>query len=272
MTTYLSSNTTPTDAACEQPSPASDDAASQGNAPQSITEAKPTFKDLLAGKTFKIAWGKNHQDRNFANIGGPGENLYAALSTFAKGAKNGPCLLQGRLISDGQRLGQRVAENVLLMVDHDTGKSVREIEEIYREAGVAALIYTTHSHLKATSGIPEKAIIAYAQKVGAVFGHAADISDDVVLGYLQTEKKYEPSILEGATVKSDWGNNGKEFVVQHKPMPRLRSVMLLAQPFDFGDRKWGSQKDAIDIWKAKYAAVCEQLGLSWDTRARTRRA
>ena len=88
---------------------------------------------------------------------------------FTQGNKDGPCILQGALVEGvGERKAKNVTRNHLLLVDYDTGASVDEIEAAITKLGLFALLWTTHSHMKCETLIPEDALVKYAGSLAAV--------------------------------------------------------------------------------------------------------
>lgn len=72
------------------------------------------------------------------------------------------------------------------------------------------------------------------------------------------------TILDGVMgFRREMGVGGMRFVVEHAPMPRVRSLFLLNDPFDFANRG-GSQVEAIQEWKERYEGVATRLGLAYD--------
>ena len=222
--------------------------------------------DALLAQPVEVAWGARRDDMRFANRKGSLGALVASLTTFERGPKDGKCLLPGALVDGGgRRRAENVAVNYLLMMDFDTGTTLDEAVEAIQARGLFAVVWTTHSHLKDVTAIPERALEKYLRKSGEWPGHIGDVHADECIAYLAGEKRYLPRVLEGATLKErKMATGGVHFYVAHNPLPRLRALFALTRPFDFANRG-SSQKDAIEEWKGRYATASEELGLPWDS-------
>lgn len=180
------------------------------------------------------------------------------LMRHAEGPKDGPCFLQGRSASGARKSAAQI-ENFILGVDLDSGAPLGDVMKTIQEAGLEAVIYTTHSHCKATSVIKRD---HFLKKMGAT---SAD--EDLIRQYLIEYKGVLPQIVEELDVIEDGRHTeeGVVILVQHKPMPKFRAVFPLSEPFVFAKRG-GSQQDAILEWKERYAGFCTELGFFFDEK------
>ena len=112
-----------------------------------------------------IAVGKNRQDTNFKNVPATLGALLDTLSTFQVGPKDGLCILQGELVG-GSRIAKNVIKNHLMILDIDTGASVAEVGQKIVDAGLFALVWTTHSFGKDITEIAEEQFLRYLKKNG----------------------------------------------------------------------------------------------------------
>jgi hypothetical protein len=217
----------------------------------------------IADRPVEIALGRNREDKNFRTLKGTFKQLFedrAPLSYFVEGEKDGLCLLQGALIG-GQRIARNVTKNYLMMFDHDTGETIDEIEAKIADKGLFAVLWTTYNHMQAETLVAEDALLKWLRKNG----HKSDnISASKVAEFLQETKKVKPEVFSG-DLKLDriHVEGGMKYRLKHAPMPRVRSMFLLNEPFDFGARG-SSQVAAIQEWKERYAGLASMLGVSWD--------
>lgn len=180
------------------------------------------------------------------------------LQDHKEGPKDGPCFLQGKS-ANGARKAVAMIENHVLGVDLDSGAPLQDVMETIQRYGLEAVIYTTHSHLKDTSVIKRDDFWKKMDTTGA--------DPELLRQYLITYKGVLPEIVDDLEVLDDaqHSDEGVVILVKHKKMPKFRAVFPLKEPFIFAKRG-GSQKDAIDEWKERYAGFCTELGMFFDEK------
>lgn len=210
-----------------------------------------------------IALGRNRQDMNFKNTTATLADLIEMLSTFQVGPKDGLCILQGELVA-GQRIAKNVVRNFLMILDVDTGASVQEVGTKIAESGLFALVWTTHSFGKTTTEIPEEQFLRWAKKNGKPVAQDDAALHEQLCSYLSDEKRYHSTIT---TTSNYLGRalveGGMKYVIKHVPMPKLRVMFVLKEPFDF--TKGASQRVRIDEWKEAYTKVSSWLDIAVDS-------
>ena len=226
-----------------------------------------TIDPAILNHVIEIASGLHCKDENFKTCTGTVLQLLERLMLvrdaagtqrvgWARGAKDGACILQGGLIA-GARSAKNVRANHIVMVDYDTGYSIEEIAAAIHKRGLFALLWTTHSHLKSETLIAEGALVKWAA------GREIDVA--LAGAYLAEVKKYKPDIAASvSSVERVHVDGGINFKMIHAPMPRVRALFVLAQAFDFAKRG-STQAEAIREWKERYIGLCKSLGLPWDT-------
>ena len=222
----------------------------------------------LLGRTISVAFGNNRLEKHWKNKAGTVRNLIDDLSKFVRGGtKDGRCLLQGEVVEgDGgkgvARTWKNMRANHIMMFDYDLGTPLQEIADSVKGAGLFALLWTTWSHLKPYTLIPEDKMLAYMASKGM---RGVQPMKDDIMSYLHNVARMPESVLKGAEVKgSEHVEGGVKFRVLHeRGVPRVRVLFVLKEPFVFAERG-GSQKQAAEEWKAYYAAVSEMLGLPYD--------
>ena len=168
---------------------------------------------------------------------------------WARGAKDGACILQGGLVA-GARSAKNVRANHIVMVDYDTGYSIEEIAAAIRKRGLFAFLWTTHSHLKSETLIAEGALMKWAG------GGEVDLA--VAGAYLAEVKKYKAEIAASiSSLERLHVDGGIKFKVVHAPMPRVRALFVLAEPFEFA--KHGTQAERIVEWTERYAGYAAEM-------------
>ena len=221
----------------------------------------------LLQQAVTVAWGpKAEAKHGWCNKTQTVGGLIAQLRQVAYGLKDGKGLTQGALVDGAdRRRAENVAVNYTLMLDFDTGAMLSEAVARALARSLFAVFWTTHSHGKDVSSIPERALEQYLRRTSQWPGHVGDIQTKHCVAYLRGVKLYLPRVLEGAElIERKMSIGGMHFRVKHQPMPRLRALFVLKAPFDFANRG-GSQREAIEEWKGRYVTVSEELGLPTDS-------
>jgi energy-coupling factor transporter ATP-binding protein EcfA2 len=211
-------------------------------------------------KQIKLANGRHRQEgqgRWKANASTFGQ-FSDFLRIHREGPKDGPCFLQGDT-AGGHRKAAAMVSNYVLGVDLDSGAPVEDVIASIQKAGLEAVIYTTHSHLKSESKIKRDHFIKWAE--------GEETNEELVAEYLVKVKGVLPHIVEQVAI-IDEGYHTEEGVVilvQHRPMPKFRAVFPLHEPFVFAKRG-GTQQDAIAEWKERYAGFATAMGFFFDEK------
>jgi len=175
------------------------------------------------------------------------------LSQHKEGEKGGSCFTQGALL-DGQRRANAVPTLDLCVLDLDTGVSISEIRQKLQDLGLFGLLYTSHSNGKPITKIRKDALIKW------VGGDVTDPTVEQVSAYLQEVRRYQSSVLEGAElVGTKHEADGVMVMVRHKPLCKLRVVMVLQNQYVVAERG-STQRDALAEWRERYLGVSKLLG------------
>lgn len=235
------------------------DALFVGLDPETMTE-DPFFQ-----KKLEIAIGANRHEKNWVTRSLTRAEFIASLIEFKEGDKDGLCITQGPLIN-GQRIAKNVIANHIIMLDCDTGESLESLERKVRDAGLFAVLWTTYSHMKRTTEVPEDRLVKLARDLRTPMPNAADEQPelcDLAREYLASKKYHKPILSSIHRVDKEHREGGIKFIVHHDPMPRARIMMFLKEPYVFATAK-ASQALAIQDWKELYAGVAELLGVDYD--------
>ncbi|MGZ9074158.1 MAG: VapE domain-containing protein [Burkholderiaceae bacterium] len=179
----------------------------------------------------------------------------AYFSRHMPGPKDGPCITQGPLVGP-ERASANIQENTVIILDFDNGIDLDTLQNKLEEAGLGAIIWTTHSHLKTESEISQSALDKFID--------AENLDDHDLIAaaqrYLATKKKVAASVVESVhDVALVHREGGAKYVVSHEPMQRWKVLCFLAEPFKFV-LPGAKQKDRIDEWKRRYIGFAERFG------------
>lgn len=189
-------------------------------------------------------------------------STFGAFSDFLQdhkeGSKDGPCFLQGET-AGGARKAAAMIKNDILGVDLDSGAPLQDVMDSITKAGLEAIIYTTHSHLKDTSVIKRDHFFKWSGELTA--------TPETIAEYLMQVKGILPAIVSNVEILDDAHHTeeGVVILVKHEPMPKFRAVFPLDKSFIFSKRG-GTQQDAILEWKERYAGFCTKLGMFFDEK------
>ena len=186
------------------------------------------------------------------------EPLFLNHREFAR-KDEAPAFLPGVLQGE-RRLGQAVSQLDWLTIDLDKGEDISAVTAAVKAKSLYALIHSTFSHLT-----PETAIGLDDYRK---FANGKEVTVDGVRSYLREVRNYRPWVVENVEVAEIYKEtpSGAVCVARHAPLPKYRVVFPLAKPFSrrehFNDG--GTQKSFEALWKAKYTAFANSLGLEWD--------
>jgi hypothetical protein len=224
--------------------------------------------EAFYARELRLAFGAHREDKNWRTRKLTlGKLVEECFGGFTRGHKDGPAMTQGALV--GMARKSKAAQcNYIVMVDIDVGETMDEIAAKIEARGLYALLWTTYSHGKPESEVPESKLVHFLRKDPDWLRDRSPSDDPAVLerqcaDYLSKIKKIAPAVLDGVTgVAKRLTEKGMLYTVQHGPMPRIRAMFIKDVPFDFAAR--GTQDDAIDEWKDRYAGFSEALGLPYD--------
>lgn len=237
---------------------------------EDVLEMRGTYESCAAvlDARYTVAEGAHARVSEVKNLPLTGRQLVKRLSRFEYGPKDGRCILQGEVDASNRRTGENMVAHSIIMLDVDNGTPVDDVIAKVEASGLAALIYTTHSHLKTTSEVREKALVRWLSERGMTLKDDPADAGEQAIEWLRDYKRYHPSVLDGARYEDVKVIKGakdaeREFIIEHNPMPKCRVLLFLKEKFAFP--KGDARKARLADWSAKYAAVGDMLGLLYDT-------
>jgi hypothetical protein len=171
------------------------------------------------------------------------DELKVILTDHKEGEKDGPCLIPA-IFREPKRQKQYADEIWMVGYDFDCGYTADEIKAKLEEEGLAAIGYSTNSHLKTTTVVTKKQF--------------EETGRDSELCLFQV-KKYQSDVCAGARAIEE---NNENVTIEHNPCSKIRVVMPLARPWRAAD--YDSQETANSDWTEHYKAGARFLGFVFD--------
>lgn len=222
-------------------------------------EAIGEFDDELLDREIEISeTRRGAQDRNWPSRKTTVEQFIQDFARHRVGKKDGPAILQGKAI-EGQRKAASMEFLDILILDIDTGQPPAEIVKRIRELDLAAIVYSSHSHLKDTSEVGQDALMKWAE-----IDDPTSLAANIIVAYLMSEKGYVPSVLDTAIYEGiKHSARGLVCRLKHNPMPKFKIVLFLKERFVIR-REAPTQREAINKWKELYAGTAALLNAHFD--------
>lgn len=231
-----------------------------------FNEEMPFDPDLLTSQisdeiaSHHFCWvhaGKAKATR-VTNKGGTIGDFLPKILNHTEGQKDGSAAVLGRIVGKARK-ADAMAEEHAIGLDFDNGTPIEEIKSALQSNGLFAVLYTTHSHLKAQTEISCNALIKYRDETSPNTS-----IEDASIAYLRDMKNYHVSVIAtckfvGRQVTVD----GEAFIVEHAPMDKVRVVIFLEKPFNFIDAA-PAQREAQMKWKAILRGTAKMLGVQID--------
>lgn len=183
------------------------------------------------------------------------QDLWDYLDNHEEGRKDGACFMQGN-VNDGQRIAAKVVTTDIVVLDLDNGTDPEEVIERCKELGLEACVYSTHSHMSEETRLKVDTVLRDLK-----ITEERHASKEEVIDYLRDFKFYVEDILEDAEFEV---SEHFEYVIKHKPMPKFRVVIPWSETVVFSKLAI-TNREAQNIWKAKYRGVAKLLGVKNDT-------
>lgn len=185
-------------------------------------------------------------------------------TTISIGTKEGPAFCPATF-KDGIRNNNGSLRIDLMGLDVDDGTPFDEIVSTIKRAGVAAVVYTSASHLTTVSSVKADHVEEWRNANG-----------DDAERYLIEVKRYRPEVAAGArfgevTAQTKRRRSHGQWVdmeyrriaIHHAPMPKCRIILPMAKAWA-AKAYGGDVKLAHQAWKMAVLAVADRLGLVID--------
>ena len=185
-----------------------------------------------------------------------GEFTETFLTTHKQGLKEGASFLQGTC-HDGVRKKTAMVSMSMLGIDCDAGDAMDALLQLLWQLGYAAIVYSTHSHGKSRTDVPEAEMHRF-------LGEERTPTDEEAKRYLLDVSKYLPEVLRKCELmERKHTSNGMVYVIKHKRVPKFRIIFPLSEPFVFAERE-GTHAEAILEWAERIAGMAALLGVQFD--------
>lgn len=156
--------------------------------------------------------------------------VFQLLSSHETGAKDGLAYVFGE-VEPGQRTQSNVISTHFVGIDIDNGLSGDELAKRVEKSGLMALVYSTHSHMKAETVLDHDELFRWMNREGF---KSDEITLDAVKAKL-AEKRYDPAVVASAAycVKRVGAKN--KVIVDHEPMQKWRIIIPLSEAYVIAD-------------------------------------
>lgn len=207
-----------------------------------------------------IAFGKNQSEKVWDEKTMPLGRLVATLTNHKVGSKDGACFITGKPLG-GKRTRNTIERMHIMGLDIDTGAPLASTIARIQELNLLAIIYTTHSHMKAVTDIAQTKFYNWAKKAG--IGAKTDDLDQIK-AFLADVRHYTPEIVASVSaVEERMDEGGIKLFITHDPLPKFRIMLPLARPWEFA-QKGLSQQETIRSWGRKIFGMANHLGITVD--------
>lgn len=210
----------------------------------------------------KLGFGKHREDKKLVIKEMTYIDLITGLSKHVIGDKDGPGFIQGSLMGK-ERRALAVDALYVMGLDIDSGIHPEPFVKRVQEMGLTCIAHTTHSNWKATTYLTENSYIRFCKK-NHIEVTPNEYDEATVQRYFIEEKSWESWIV--ATIEIGdvvHTTEGKGVWINHEPMPKFRAIFPLAKPFVIAEH-YGSQNDAIALWKRKLVGLSNMVGVPID--------
>jgi len=188
--------------------------------------------------------------------------LIVGFSHHPIGDKDGDSILQGSLIGK-ERRAPAIDKLYLMGQDVDCGIHPETFVKRVQELDLTCIIHTTNSHFKTTTYLVENAYIQFCNK-NRIERSPNEYDVATVKRFFIEEKPWETWVVDTITIgELAHTAEGKGVWINHSPMPKFRALFPLAKPFIIAEH-YGSQNDAIALWKRKLVGLSNMIGVPID--------
>ncbi|MDP3750087.1 MAG: hypothetical protein Q8Q88_23935 [Phenylobacterium sp.] len=155
----------------------------------------------------------------------------------------------------GPREVAAVISMAFVGLDIDTGLATEEMISRIKAAGLAAVLTSTHSHMKPETRVPLDSLVRWCRNNNL----GDEPTPAAATQFLLQTKKYDPVFVQNVSVEVLQGRAGREAVISHRPLPRWRVIVPLAEPYVIADNG-PTDAEGRARWRAIPEAVARELG------------
>ncbi len=185
------------------------------------------------------------------------EQLKTWLSEFDIGEKDGSAILQGA-VKDGVRKNETIIHNNLLILDYDSGHDINEFVREIEKKGLAAILWTTHSHGVTETRVAKKSIVN-------LYSDDGTYNLNSIKEYFREQKGWNSTILDSLSIPATSLKKSSEYlIINHKPIPKFRVMFFLKDRFLFDDENV-DRNAQLNLWKNYYQSFAKSFSIPFDT-------
>ncbi len=180
------------------------------------------------------------------------------LAFHRNGKKDGRAIVLAEM-PQGPRKAERVQAFTAIGLDCDYGQPLAEIIAAAEKAGLACLIYTTHSHMTTEYEVTRDALVSKLKIT-------REPTIEEIRANLTESDRLSPEIIASAEISIP-EREGK-IVLRVAPIPKARLIFPLAAPVQITALGHTGQARKTE-WKANVAALAASMGIRIDMAATT---
>lgn len=207
-----------------------------------------TVTESFAGGSRASNWKTLHRTR--------GEVLKTFCRHTVQAEKDGPASVLGA--TNGKRGADDIEELWFVGLDIDNGFDGDTIARRIIDAGLTAVLASTHSHMTTST---EKSLAFFEDWAAA--NAAGQVLDDVVMKAAMLDQGLEAAIVETLTFERrevrQAGKMKVKVFMTHAPIPKWRVIVPLDSAFVVAENG-ETQQDGAEAWRAVPRALAAMLG------------
>ena len=247
-----------------EPTPEPEDTGPVENLPVLVNDAEiiGDMPQHVLDLPMVLGFGRSRDDKVWPAKALTFTDLLSIMTKHPVGNKDGTAFLQG---SAAGNIRKKMSIDALYIMglDVDCGIDIDYALAKVKECNLAAVVYTTNSHMGTDTFVLEGSYNQFCKK--------NKLSQDGVdrtsmVHFLVKERHWLPEIAETIVLPEDGATHpeeGKGYVLTHAPMPKFRIIFPLDEPFVIA-KQTISQADALDLWRAKLLGLAKTLALPID--------
>ena len=209
-----------------------------------------------------VGFGRSRDDKVWPAKALTFTDLLSMLTKHPVGKKDGTAFLQG---SAAGNIRKKMSIDALCIMglDVDCGIDIDYALAKVKECNLAAVVYTTNSHMGTDTFVLEGSYNQFCKKNKLP---QDGINRETMIQFLIKERKWLPDIANTIELPEDGATHpeeGKGYLLTYVEMPKFKIIFPLEEPFVIAKQNI-SQANSLELWKAKLLGLAKTLELPID--------